>query len=170
MDLGVLDLPDKLKIELSLSKELLLIGGGVLLLALLEGPKVLKRAKAAPSLSALQQDLFASKRKFEKFSPIDTATSDDPLIQCLERKGWNPNRIYKLQESISEKMTPDFFSGKLTKLTGGEIQLQENIDDCLKRISQGMKGKSQMDLFGCPTCSGKKKLTFQTCPTYRALN
>jgi len=164
MDLGVLDLPDKLKIEISVAKELLIIAGAVSLLALLEGPRVVKRIRQtpqAPSLSAAQEELFRAPRKFEKFEPIDVATSDDPIVQCLERQGWKPKRILDLQASISEKMTPDLFTGKTTKLTGGEVQLQENIDDCLKKLSKS-RGKKQtegpMTLFGCGYFSGKKKL------------
>lgn len=155
MDLGVLDLPDKLKIEISVAKELLIIAGAVALLALLEGPRVVKKMRQSPqvpSLSAAQKELFNAPRKFERFEPIDVATSDDPLVQCLERQGWNPKRILNLQASISEKMTPDLFTGKTTKLTGGEVQLQENIDDCLQKISKS-RGKKQtegpMTLFGC---------------------
>ena len=66
----------------------------------------------------------------------DPATSDDPLIICMERRGWKPERIRDMQASISEKLTIDMFTGKPDKLTGKEKQLQEEIQECLDRLTR----------------------------------
>ena len=57
----------------------------------------------------------------------DVSTSDDPLTAFLERRGWTSKLIDKTQESISRKLTIDFF-GKEENLSGLEISLQNNID------------------------------------------
>lgn len=69
--------------------------------------------------------------------------SGDPLDRCLEKKGWNINRVRELQAKIAEKLTPSLFTGKTQKLTGGEVMLQEAIQECLDRLT----GK-QTKLFG----------------------
>lgn len=170
INLGVLDLPEKIKIEISLSKELLIIFGAVGGLLLLAQSEKLTKKTSGLGESKIpfirpgdpQQELFRAKRTLI-MSPEDIATSDDPIVQCLERRGWAPGRISKLQESIAEKMMPDMF-GKKQKLSGGEIQLQENIEDCLKAIRRsrtGSRSGQQQTLFGIHR---KKKFHFQDFP------
>lgn len=82
--------------------------------------------------------------------PQDISQSDDGLIACLERRGWKTDRISEIQASIAEKMTPDLFTGKMEKLTGGEVMFQEEIDKCLEQMKKEhgrSKGSSQPGLF-----------------------
>lgn len=92
-------------------------------------------------------DLFQLKREMV-LDIDDPAKSDDPVMICMERRGWKPNRVLEIQSKISEKLTPDLFTGKPEKLTGSEIQMQEQIQECLDRLSQSQGKKGQLDLFG----------------------
>lgn len=96
-----------------------------------------------------QEELWKLKRELV-LEPEDIATLDDPLEICLQRKGWDLRRVSKLQESISEKMTPDMFTGKTTPLSPSEKELQRYIDECYKRMAEAREtGKAkQMTLFG----------------------
>ena len=97
--------------------------------------------------SPRQQEMFPKLRRELKFEPEDAASifTVDPLETCLERKGWQLNKVKKLQDSISAKMTVDMF-GKTEKLTGSEVMLQEQIDECLKRLRRNEP--EQKALFG----------------------
>ena len=57
----------------------------------------------------------------------DVSTSDDPLMQYLERRGWTEKLVEKTQASISRKMTIDLF-GQVQELSGLEVSLQNDID------------------------------------------
>ena len=57
----------------------------------------------------------------------DGATSEDPLMQFLERRGWTEKLVEKTQASISRKMTIDLF-GNVEELSGIEVSLQNDID------------------------------------------
>lgn len=57
----------------------------------------------------------------------DVATSEDPMIAYLERRGWTTKKIEDTQNKISEKLTPDLF-GRRIELSGLEVTLQEDID------------------------------------------
>lgn len=95
-----------------------------------------------------QPEMFKAKRELV-LTPEDIATADDPLHICLQRMGWKLKRVQAIQASISEKTTPDLFTGKKGRLTGGEKMLQEQIDECLKRIAAGRKtGKPEQVLKG----------------------
>lgn len=95
-----------------------------------------------------QIELFPGLKRELVLEQEDIAVSDDPLEICLERMGWNMKRVRKLQENIASKLTPDMF-GKTERLTGGEIQLQENIDTCLSRFQRGYRPpKQEKSLFG----------------------
>lgn len=83
--------------------------------------------------SPKQKELFPELRRELVLKVEDTATSEEPLEACLERKGWDLRKVKKYQESIADKMTPDMF-GKMQKLTGTEVMLQENIQKCLERL------------------------------------
>ena len=80
----------------------------------------------------------------------DPAKAEDLLLRCLERRGWKPKRVQEMQAKISEKLTPGLFTREPEKLTGGEIMLQEAIDECLKQMSKPARGRSaeQMRLLG----------------------
>lgn len=91
-------------------------------------------------------DLFELKREMV-LDVDDPATSDDPVMICMQRRGWKPGRVRDMQAKISEKLTPDLFTGKRGKLTGGEAQMQEQIQECLDMLSRSGK-KGQLDLFG----------------------
>lgn len=110
----------------------------------------------------LGQDLFTAKRELV-LTPEDIATADDPLYICLQRMGWNLKRVEEIQESIAEKMTPDLFTGKKGRLTGGEKMLQQQIDECFKRIAKGRRtGKAkQMKLFGLSQVQQEIPLAFR---------
>lgn len=91
-------------------------------------------------------DLFDLERQMV-LAVDDPATSDDPVMICMQRRGWKPGRVREMQSKISEKLTPDLFTGKAEKLTGGEVQMQEEIQQCLDQLSKTQK-KGQLDLFG----------------------
>lgn len=57
----------------------------------------------------------------------DAATSDDRMIQFLQRRGWTEKLIKATQESISRKLTVDLF-GKQESLSSLEISYQNDID------------------------------------------
>jgi hypothetical protein len=69
----------------------------------------------------------------ESDEPEQSILSVDPLDKCLERQGWDLNKVRKYQDSISAKMTVDMF-GKTEELTGTEVMLQEQIQKCLERM------------------------------------
>ena len=84
--------------------------------------------------SPRQQEMFPKMRRELVLEPEETASifTVDPLYVCLERQGWDLRKVRKYQENISAKMTPDMF-GKLQRLTGAEVMLQEQIQKCLDR-------------------------------------
>ena len=84
--------------------------------------------------SPRQQEMFPGLRRELILEQEDSAGifTVDPLDICLERKGWDIPKVRKYQQRISAKMTPDMF-GKIEKLTGAEIMLQEQIQKCLER-------------------------------------
>lgn len=112
----------------------------------LELTKRIKRNKKQFRLAGeTQQDLFKVPRGTVKLSVQDTATSDDLLEACLERKGYDLKKVKNLQESIAEKLTIDMFTRQTDPLTSKEIALQGEIQDCLSKAY----GKSnQLKLFG----------------------
>ena len=59
----------------------------------------------------------------------------EALEMYLERKGWDLSRVHELQNSISEKMTLDMFTGTTEPLDAGEVELQTNIDAFLEGVS-----------------------------------
>jgi len=90
-----------------------------------------------------QAELFRAKRELV-LTPEDIATASDPLYICLQRMGGKLKRVQEIQASIADKMTPDLFTGKKGRLTGGEKMFQEQIDECFKRIAAGRRtGKPQ---------------------------
>lgn len=58
----------------------------------------------------------------------DVATSDDPLEIYLQRRGWDMMDVRDMQESISEKLVPDMFTGKTKPLSKAEKELQADIE------------------------------------------
>lgn len=92
-----------------------------------------KKIHGEDFFSPKQKELFPELRREMVLQIDDPATSDDPLIACLERQGWDAKKVTKLQDSIAEKLTIDMF-GKVKKLTGTEIMLQESIDKCFERL------------------------------------
>jgi hypothetical protein len=87
--------------------------------------------------SPRQIDMFPGMRRELVLEAEDNASilTVDPLDVCLERQGWEIPKVRKYQESISAKMTPDMF-GKVEKLSGKEVMLQETIQQCLERITK----------------------------------
>jgi len=86
--------------------------------------------------SPRQQEMFPKLRRelvLEADEPQESILDVDPLDKCLERKGWDLHKVRKYQDNISAKMTVDMF-GKTEKLTGTEVMLQENIQQCLERM------------------------------------
>lgn len=82
-------------------------------------------------------DLFPGLRRELRMEPEDTATADDPVEACLQRRyGWNLNRVRELRESIAEKSTPDMFTKKQEEFTPSENELLANIEDCLERVEE----------------------------------
>jgi hypothetical protein len=81
--------------------------------------------------------MFPKLRRELVFEPEDSASilTVDPLDKCLERQGWDLNKVRKYQDSISAKMTVDMF-GKTEKLTGTEVMLQETMQKCLERMTK----------------------------------
>jgi len=69
----------------------------------------------------------------------DASTSDDPLENHLQRKGWRLKHVAELQDSISEKLTVDMFTGRTVKLFALEFQLQSDIQEFLNRIRCNVK-------------------------------
>lgn len=96
-----------------------------------------KPRKGEPEqLKFLGQELFPElRRELVLEPPEDVATSDDPVIACMERQGWRMPRIEELKASISEKMTPDLFTGKIQKLTSAEKEYQRIVGECLEARS-----------------------------------
>lgn len=89
-------------------------------------------AKQALGIGSLGQDLFPGLRRELKLEPAhDPATSDDPVIACMQRLGWTILRMDELKASISEKLTPDLFTGKIKRLSTGEKEYQRVIGECL---------------------------------------
>lgn len=62
-----------------------------------------------------------------KLELVDVATSDDPLTQYLERRGYTIKMIESLQASIARKLTVDLF-GQVQELTASEIDYQNTVD------------------------------------------
>jgi len=83
--------------------------------------------------SPRQQDMFPSLRRELVLEPDNNESmlTVDPLDDCLKRRGWDIPKVRKYQQNISAKMTPDMF-GKIEKLTGAEVMLQEQIQKCLE--------------------------------------
>jgi hypothetical protein len=82
----------------------------------------------------MRQGYFNIKDRLE-LQVQDVATSDDPLLQALERKGYSQNRIKILQDNISAKNTIDMFTGQTQPLTEAEKLFQRDCDKALKAIS-----------------------------------
>ena len=72
-------------------------------------------------------ELFTAPRKLESLELVDTATSDDPLIQFLERRGYTIRMIENIQQSIAVKSTPDLW-GNTEPLSASEIDYQYHVD------------------------------------------
>lgn len=82
------------------------------------------------------QDLFPQLKRELRFDPPeDIATSDDPVIACMQRLGWKLPRIEELKASIAEKMTPDLFTMKIKPLSPGEKEYQRVVGECLEQRS-----------------------------------
>lgn len=102
-----------------------------------EARRLIAEGKVKPywredDLSGLGQDLFPGlRRELVLDPPDDIATSDDPVTACMERLGWRVPRMQALRSSISEKLTPDLFTGKTRKLSAGEKEYQRVISECL---------------------------------------
>lgn len=79
-------------------------------------------------------ELFELPRKLElKAQPI--ATSSDPMLAYLERKGWQLHRIHELLKTISLKSQPNIF-GPQDKLTRPEWELIGDIDAFTESIRE----------------------------------
>lgn len=57
----------------------------------------------------------------------DLADSDDPLEIYLQRRGWDLAEVIGHQQSISEKLTVNMFSGDTQQLSQIEKTLQDDI-------------------------------------------
>lgn len=123
------------------------IGLGFLgLLMLSEGEG--KKKASLGQLEPVQKELFKVPRGRLVLKRQDISTSDDPVMQCLERQGWKVKRVQELQEDIAAKMTPDIFTQKTEPLTGGEKMLQEAIDRCLERMKASRSRRPGQQLSG----------------------
>lgn len=92
-------------------------------------------AKAALG-SGFGQELFPELKRELRFDPPeDIATSDDPVIACMQRLGWKLPRIEELKASIAEKMTPDLFTMKIKPLSPGEKEYQRVVGECLEQAA-----------------------------------
>lgn len=102
-------------------------------------------------LGQVEPELFKVPRGRLVLKHEDTAISEDPVLQCLERQGWNVKRVQEIQADIAAKMTPNIFTGKTEPLTGAEKMLQEAIDRCLERMKASRSLKAgQPSLFSGP--------------------
>lgn len=86
-----------------------------------------------------QQELFPGLKRELVMKLEDPATSDDPVVACMERGGWKPARMVQLRESIAEKAVPDMFTGKTEKLDRSEKEYRTAIQKCLT-ASSGFAG------------------------------
>jgi hypothetical protein len=87
-------------------------------------------------IGADQLNLFKTRPALE-LEIQDKAKSDDPLEQCLERRGYDIKKVRQMQDSISEKLTPDMFTNQTTPLNQKEKILQDEIDKCLGKTAHG---------------------------------
>jgi len=105
------------------------------------------------SLSKEEEALFPGlKRELQPFEVEDVATSDDPVLACLQRAGWKLDRVETLMASIAQKQTLDLFKTEAEELTGGEAQLSEAIEDCLARLE---KEFGSLEAAGVSCCTGE---------------
>lgn len=65
----------------------------------------------------------------------EVVTSDDPMEQYLERKGWKLSRIRELLRSIEEKQIPPLF-GEPEELDASERHLVRAIDEYYEQERQ----------------------------------
>ena len=97
--------------------------------------------------------LFPGLKRELDLESEDIATSDDPVLACLERAGWKLNRVEKLRESIFEKQQLDMFGKPLEDLTRSEEELLEAINTCLAFL-EGKFGSLEAAGVACGECSG----------------
>lgn len=128
-------------------KTWLWIGLGFLGLLMLSEGEGKKKARLG-QLEPVQKELFKVPRGRLVLKRQDISTSEDPVMQCLERQGWKVKRVQEVQEDIASKMTPDIFTGKTEPLTGGEKMLQEAIDRCLERMKASRSRRGGQPLSG----------------------
>lgn len=83
---------------------------------------------------AIQERLFPGLRRELVMEQEDIATSEDPVIACLERRGWKLQRIDKLMEQIHDKQTPDMFVDE-EALTPTEEEFLDDMLECSERDS-----------------------------------
>lgn len=126
------------------------IGLGVLGLLMLSEGEGKKKASLGQlgQLEPVQKELFKVPRGRLVLKRQDISTSEDPVMQCLERQGWKVKRVQEVQEDIAAKKTPDIFTGKTEPLTGGEKMLQEAIDRCLERMKASRSRRGGQPLSG----------------------
>ena len=102
---------------------------------------------------AEEEALFPGlKRELQPFEVEDVATSADPVEACLQRRGWKLDRVAKLMESIQKKQALDLFEAQDEELTGGEAELLDDINDCLKRLEKTF-GSLEAAGVSCGACS-----------------
>lgn len=96
--------------------------------------------------------LFPEMRRELDLETEDIATSDDPVLACLQRAGWKLPRVEKLRESIFEKQQLDIFGKPQEDLTGSEEELLEAINKCLAFL-EGKFGSLEAAGVVCGECS-----------------
>ncbi len=80
-----------------------------------------------------QQTLFPLPKPRLVMTIQDVATTDDPLENHLERKGWDLKKVRELQNDISARLTIDIFNGETRELSPLQKQLQNDIQEFLDR-------------------------------------
>ena len=91
------------------------------------------------------------KRELTHLDADDLATSDDPVEACLERRGWNLQRIDALRQSMFEKEQTDLFS-EGEDFTRSEEELLADIETCMQRL-ESQYGSLEAAGAGCSLCS-----------------
>ena len=122
------------------------------------------RKKSGPELSG-DEDLWKASKlqplpRELRFEPEDSATSDDPVEACLERKGWEIGMIRELRASIADKSQPSLFSEAEEEYTPSEEELLDDIEECLDKIEKryGSLEAAGLEAVPCIDCEEAVKL------------
>ena len=99
-------------------------------------------------------------RRELRFEPEDPADSEDPVEACLERNGWQLDRIRELRSSIADKSQPSLFSEEEEEYTPSEEELLDDIEECLDKIERqyGSLEAAGLESVPCIECEEAVKL------------